>query len=159
MPSSFDCYNWCHCQIQLCPPCNTVRSGHFCILCNRVRDYAKTVRRKCTCVHNCTCKCARKRACMHWTYVHAAGIFTYFIIAANTQRQVIHDLVKMANVFRLPRAFNLLQGRFCTGADTTAYAIVSGRTQLHYAAASGRTRLHMQNRPADINAYAIMSSR
>ena len=53
----------------------------------------------------------------------------------------------MANVFRRPRAFNLLQGRFCTGADTTAYANVSGRTQLHYAAASGRTRLHMQNRP------------
>ena len=32
---------------------------------------------------------------------------------------------------RWPRAFNLLQGRFCTG-----------RTQLHHAAASGRTRLH-----------------
>ena len=26
------------CQMQLCPPCNTVRSGHFCI-CNRVRGY------------------------------------------------------------------------------------------------------------------------
>ena len=63
-----------------------------------------------------------------------------------------------ANVFRRPRTFNLLQRRFCTGADTTAYANVSGRTQLHYAAASGRTRLHMQNRPADIIAYAIMSS-
>ena len=88
------------------------------------------------------------------------------MIAANTQRpnisHVIHDMhlacKKMANVFRRPRAFNLLQGRFCTGADTTAYANVSGRTQLHYAAASGRTRLHMQNRPADIIAYAIMSS-
>ena len=55
-------------------------------------------------------------------------------------------------------AFRRLQVRFCTGADTNAYANVSGRTQLHYAAASGRTRLHMQNRPADIIAYAIMSS-
>ena len=36
--------NISRCQMQLCPPCNTVRSGHFCI-CNRVRGYAKTVRR------------------------------------------------------------------------------------------------------------------
>ena len=47
-------------------------------------------------VHACTCMCARKRACMHWTYVHAAWIFTYFMIAANTQRpnisHVIHDM-------------------------------------------------------------------
>ena len=56
----------------------------------------------------------------------------------------------MANGFRRPEAFHLLQGRFFTGADTTAYANVSGRTQLHYAAAFGRTRLHKQNRPGDI---------
>ena len=49
----------------------------------------------------------------------------------------------MLNVFRRPMAVNLLQGRFCTGADTTTYANVSGRTQLHYAAASRRTRLHI----------------
>ena len=49
----------CRCQIQLCPPCNTVRSGHFCI-CNCVRGYAKTVRR--------TCMCERKWACQHWTW-------------------------------------------------------------------------------------------
>ena len=41
---------------------------------------------------------------------------------------------KMANVFRRPSAFNSLQGRFCTGADTTAYANVSWWTHLHYAA-------------------------
>ena len=28
------------CKVQLCPPCNTVRSGHFCI-CNRVRAMQK----------------------------------------------------------------------------------------------------------------------
>ena len=73
--------------------------------------------------------CARvKRACMHGTYVYAAWIFTYFMIATNTQRpnisHVIHDLAckKMANVFRRQMAFNLLQGRFCTGVDTTTYA-------------------------------------
>ena len=30
--------------MQLCPPSNIGRSGHFCI-CNRVRGYAKTIRR------------------------------------------------------------------------------------------------------------------
>ena len=30
------------CQMQLCPPCNTVRSGHFCI-CNRVRGHGQEV--------------------------------------------------------------------------------------------------------------------
>ena len=94
--------------------------------------------------------CARvsEHVCTEPTYT--AWILTYFMIAANTQRlnisHVIHDThlacTKMANVFRRPRAFSLLQGRFCMGADTTAYANVSGRTQLHYAAASGRTQLH-----------------
>ena len=47
-------------------------------------------------VHDCTCMCAHKRACMHWTYVYAAWIFTYLMIAANTQQlkisHVIHDM-------------------------------------------------------------------
>ena len=50
------------------------------------------------------------------------------------------------------------QGRLIDCKYTDAYANVSGQTQLHYAAASGLTRWHMQNRPADIIAYAIMSS-
>ena len=111
-------------------------------------------------VHDRTCK----RACLYWTIRIAAWIFTYFYYCGETFPMsfmtctFVFACKKMANVFRRPRAFNLLQGRFCTGADTTAYANMSGRTQSHYAAASGRTRLHMQDRPADIIAYAIMSS-
>ena len=85
-------------------------------------------------VHDCM-MCARKRACMHWTYTYAQHEYSrvFFMIAANTQQpnisHVIHDThlaCKMANVFRRPRAFNLLQERFFTGADTAAYANVSG---------------------------------
>ena len=105
-----DLYTVCHmgdqkllphlCQMQLCPPCNTVRSGLPCT-CNRVRGYA--------CMS------------MHGTYVYAAWTNTYFMIAANTKRpnisHVIHDM-------HLACKKRLLQGRFCTGADTTAYANV-----------------------------------
>ena len=134
--------------MQLCPPCNTVRSGHFCI-CNRVRGYAKTVRRT---LHDCT-KCAGKRACMALTY--AAWIFTYLMIAAITRRpknsHVIHDkhlaCKKMANVLRRPREFNLLQGRFCTGghncickfvrSDTIALCSIVRVDMIAYAKPSG----------------------
>ena len=48
-------------------------------------------------LHDYTCMCARKRACMHRNYVLlAAWIFTYLMIAANTQLPnnyyVIHDM-------------------------------------------------------------------
>ena len=57
-------------QMQLWPPWNTVRSGHFCIkLCNRVRGYAKTVRRTCTWLYMYVR--VSERACT-WTYVYAA---------------------------------------------------------------------------------------
>ena len=36
LKSSSFILDWC--QLQLCPPCNTLRSGHDCI-CNRVRGY------------------------------------------------------------------------------------------------------------------------
>ena len=52
------------CQMQLCPPCNTVRSGHFCI-CNRVRGYVKTIRR----TYGCTCARVSERACTEPTYI------------------------------------------------------------------------------------------
>ena len=122
--------------MQLWPPCNTVRSGHF-YICNRVRAMQKPSGGHVH-VHHCTCMSVRKRACMHWTYVglYAAWIFTYFMIAANAQRpnisHVIHDThlacKKNGERFCLS-AFNLLEGRFCTGADTTAYAKPSGE---HY---------------------------
>ena len=143
------------CQMQLCPPCNTVRSGHFCI-CNRVRGYAKIVRWTCTwqymTVH---VMCARIRACMHWTYVYAAWwIFTYFMIAANTQRPNINPCHSWhaLSLYTKWRTSSVDQGRLIYCKDGFA----PGRTQLHmqmcppYAAASGRTRLHMQNRQANI---------
>ena len=86
------------CQMQLCPPCNTVRSGHFCI-CNRVRDMYTTV-------HVCASVHARNlRIC--------SMIIHVFMIAATTQRPNMHlACKKIANVFRRPRAFSLQQGRF-----------------------------------------------
>ena len=95
----------------------------------------KTVRRTCKWLY----MCARKRACMHWTYVLCSMNYSCINDCSDTQRpnicHVIHNMHSackknhMANVFRRPWVFNLLQGRFCTGADTTAYANVSGRTQ------------------------------
>ena len=99
-------------------------------------------------VHDCTVLYmyvrANKWACMHCTYLYAAWIFTYLMIAANTQRpnisHVIHDMhlacKKMANVFRRPRTFYLLQGRFCTG-----------QTQLHMQMCPGGHSCIMQQRP------------
>ena len=50
------------CRMQLlCPLCNTVRSGHFCI-CNCVRGYAKTVRRTCTWLYMYVCARVSERA-------------------------------------------------------------------------------------------------
>ena len=140
------------------PPCNSVHSGHFCI-CNHVTAMQKTYGGH---VHDCACMCARKRACMHWTY--AAWIIYVFYDRSEYPTaefpmsfMTCSYLVKNWRTCSIDQGRNLLQGPFCTGADTTAYANVSARTQLHYAAASGRKRL--QNRPVDITAYAIMSSR
>ena len=95
-------------------------------------------------VHDCTCMCARKRACMHWTYVCSMNIHVLWLQRIPNGRTFpwhswhALSLQTMANVFHRPRAFNILQGRFCTVADTFAYANVSGRTQLHYAKPFGK---------------------
>ena len=54
----------------------------------------------------------------------------------------------MASVFRRPRAFQLLQGRFLHGADTIAYANVSGQTQMQ------NTNALCSSVRADMIAYA-----
>ena len=103
------------CQVQLCPPCNTVRSGHFC-LCNHVRGYAKTVRRD--------VRAEASVRAIEPTYVCSMNIHVILWLqlepptAEHFPSHSWHALIlvkKMANVFRRPRAFNLLQGRFCTG--------------------------------------------
>ena len=94
--------------------------------------------------------CARvsERACTEPTY------HVFFMIAANTQRtnisHVIHGMHSACkkNGERIPSTKGVYFG-------TTAYAYVSGRTQLHYAAVSG---IAYAKPSADIIAYAIMSS-
>ena len=91
------------------------------------------------------CAHISERACTE-TYVYAAWIFTYFMIAANTQQPnifyVMHDMHLndfkiMTNVFRRPRAFNLLHGRIC-----------KGRTQLHMQMCPGRHNCILQQHPS-----------
>ena len=83
-----------------------------------------------------------ERACTKPTYMFCSMNIHVFYDCSDhpTAEHHVQQLVKnhMANVFRRARAFNLLQGRFCTGRTQTAYANVAGRTQMHYAAASGR---------------------
>ena len=101
---------------------------------------------------NRTCKCcARKRACMHWTYRHAAWIFAYLTIAANTQRpkisHVIHDM-------HLQLLYTVDQGRLiyckvglargghncickCVRADTIALCSSVRADKIAYAKPSG----------------------
>ena len=121
--------------MQLCPPYNPLR----------------------TLLHMQSCPglCKNRPVGMYMTehsctaYVYAACLFTYIMIAVKTQTAEhfpCHDMhltCKMAHVFRRPRAFNLLPERFFTGVDTTAYANVSRRTQLHYAALPGGHELHI----------------
>ena len=94
------------------PPLDAIVSAmQYCPL--RTLLHTKTVRRTCTWlyIYNYV---RVSEPCMHWTS-YAAEIFTYFMIAA-IQRpnisHVIHDkhlaCKTMANVFRRPRAFNLL---------------------------------------------------
>ena len=74
--------------MQYCPPCNTVRSRHFCIS-NRVRGYAKTVRRTCTWL----CARVNERACTYSTYMYMQHEYTRIMIAANTQRPNISHVI------------------------------------------------------------------
>ena len=148
--------------MQLCPPCNTVSPETFAYaIVSGAMQKPSDVH-----VYDCTCMCTHKRACIWCTEptYYAAWIFTYFMIAAATQRpnisHVIHDMhlarKKMANVFRRPRAFNLPQGRFCTckcvQADTIALCSSVRADLIAYAKRSGRHYCIC------IIAYAMMSS-
>ena len=62
-------------QMQLCPPCNIARSGHFCI-CNRVRGYAKTVRRTCTWLY--ICARVSERACTEPIIIYSMNMHVLY---------------------------------------------------------------------------------
>ena len=129
--------------MQLCPPCNTVLSGHFCI-CSRVQSYAKTVRRTSTWLYN---MCARqKRACMHWTYVaymqHEYSRILWLQRIPNG-RTFPMSFMTCTWLVKKWRTCSVDQGRLVYCKD----GFTRGRTQLHMQMCPGRHICIMQQRP------------